>query len=138
MKTIFSALTLALAFTAVTTAHAADRKIGNVIAVERTVDDVYASCVDQVKDQKEESTFASCKFDLKKTNADFSQGAQRLLGLMKDGCEVEAYAQSGMILVTFQATGAKSTLSDSKACLRKAIDAAPNRDSFKAIVFTVE
>lgn len=138
MKTIFSALTLALALTSFTTAHAADRKIGNVIAVERTIEDVYSTCIDQVKDHKGETAFASCKFDAKKTNADFSQGAQRLLNLWKDGCEVEATAQAGIVLITFNANGAKATLDDSKACLRKAIDAAPNGDTFKFIAYTIE
>lgn len=138
MKTIFSALTLALALTAVTTAHAADRKIGNVIAVERTIDDVYQTCVDQLKDSASDSTFAACKFDAKKSNADFSQGTQRVLGLMKDGCEVEGLVQSGVVLVTFRATTPKATLEDTKACLRKAIDASTNKDSFKFIVYTIE
>lgn len=138
MKTIFTVLTLALAFTAVSTAHAADRKIGNVIAVERTINDVYQTCVDQLKDHKGDTAFASCKFDAKKTNADFSQGSQRVLTLMKDGCQVEGTAQNGVVLVIFEATAPKSTLDDSKACLRKAIDASTNGDAFKIIVFTVE
>lgn len=138
MKTIFSALTLALALTAVTTAHASDRKIGNVIAVERTIDDVYQTCVDQLKDVKGDNSFASCKFDAKKTNADYSQGTQRVLTLWKDGCEVEGSVMNGTVLVTFQATGAKATLEDSKACLRKAIDGNQTKDSFKFIVYTIE
>jgi hypothetical protein len=138
MKTIFSALTLALALTSVTTAHASDRKIGNVIAVERTIDDVYQSCVEQMKDANDDLVFASCKFDAKKSNADFSQGNQRVLTLWKDGCEVEGSVMNGVVLVTFQATGANATLKDSKACLRKAIDGNQTKDSFKFIIYTVE
>ncbi len=138
MKTIFSALTLALALTAVTTARAADKKIGNVIAVERTIDGVYQSCVDQLKDVKDDNSFASCTFDTKKTDADFTQGSQRVLTLWKDGCQVEGYAMNGVVLVTFQARGAKATLEDSKACLRKAIDSNQTKDSFKFIVYTIE
>jgi len=138
MKAIFSAMTLVLALTSVTTAHAADRKLGNVVAVERTVEDVYQTCVDQLKDHKGDTPFASCKFDVKKTNADFTQGMNRVLGLFKNGCEVEGYVQNGAILVTFLANGDNATLSDSKACLRKAIDASVNGDKFKFIVFTVE
>lgn len=138
MKIIFSALTLVLALSAVTTAQASDRKIGNVIAVERTISNIYETCIDQLKEDQTSGQFVSCKIDVKKTNADYTQGTQRVLFLYKDGCEVEGYAQNSVALITFSATTPKATLNDAKACLRKAIDTSANKDSFKILIYTVE
>lgn len=138
MKIIFSALTLALALSAVSTAQASDRKIGNIVAVERTINDIYETCVDQIKDTNTSGEFVSCKIDVKKTNADYTQGTQRPLFLYKDGCEVEGYIQNGIALITFSATADKATVADAKVCLRKAIDVSANKNSFKFLVYTVE
>jgi len=138
MKMLCSAITLALALISVSTAQASDKKIGNVIAVERTIENVYQTCIDEMKQNKETPTFASCIIDIKNTKVDFVQISQRVLTLADGGCEVEGTAQAGVILVSFQARGAKATVADSKACLRKAINASPTQDSFKFIVNTIE
>lgn len=142
MHTLSSALTLAFALASAvstaTPAHASDKKIGNVIAVERTLHDVYQSCIDQMKVAEAESTFASCALNSKKTSADFSFGTQKILGYTKNSCSVEALVAAGVVLVTFQNTAAKATVEDSKLCLRKALDASANKDSFKFMAFTVE
>lgn len=138
MRMIFSALTLALAFTAVTTAHAADKKLGNVIAVERTIDDVYQTCIGNMKQTQDESTFQVCSISAKKTNADFLNAYQRLLSFSKEGCEVEGSAQGNVVMFTFQANGPKATKDDAKTCLRKALDANTTKDSVTFLVYTVE
>lgn len=144
MKLIFSALTLALALTAISTAQAADKKIGNVIAVERTIDDVYNTCIDQLKDNPPVSgtNLLSCSFDAKKTSGDFTadgvRGYNVLMTYNKENCQVEASLKNGLIFVMFQATGAKATQDDSKACLKKGLDNSVNKDSFKFTAFTIE
>ena len=138
MKLIFSALTLALAFTAVTSAKAADKKIGNVIAVERTIDNVYQNCIDGLGLPGDDTNFLTCTLKVKKTNEDFMNGYQRLLTLTNGGCEVEGTAQAGSVMISFQDRRPKASIDDSKACLRKALDASVNKDSFKFIIYTIE
>jgi hypothetical protein len=141
MKMHISVLALALSFTAAVKTQAADRKIGNLIVVERSIDNVYQACVDQFETKKAtEATavFYSCTFETKKTNADIAPATQRVLKLSNPGCEVEGFLQNSIILVSIQIKTANPSIAAARSCVQQAINASPNKDSFKFITYTIE
>ena len=138
MKITSTILALICSLGFVVSAQAADRKLGNVIAVERTLENIYQGCIDQVKPEDSPMALYSCSFDPKTNTADFAAGRTNLLNMNKDGCMVEGVLQNSVVHIMFQGRSAKANFADAKACLRKAIDASPNKDSFKYTIFTIE
>ncbi|WP_413290423.1 hypothetical protein [Bdellovibrio sp. HCB337] len=129
---------LALSLTLAVNAQAADRKIANMIAVERSIDNVYQACVDQVPADDMDSNLFSCKFSTAKTALDFTAGTQSLLAVMDADCTVEASVQNSVVLVLFSSHTGKKDFAGAKACLQRAVSASKNKDSFKFYVYTLE
>lgn len=138
MKRVLTLFTLVSSVSLVSTAFASDRKIGNVIAVERTLNNVYQSCIAQIKDSADKSSFQACAFNPKSGPSDSAPGKQSLLHFNNKVCTVEAQLQNNVIFVTYQSLNPKATLEHTKACLRDALDSSPNKDSFKFLMHTVE
>lgn len=138
MKIAYSVLAVVSLVGSVLPVQAADRKIGNVIAVERTIEGVYESCLEQIESEKSAATIYACKFETKNTNADLSPGARRLLNFSKNQCYVEATLQNSVILIMFNSKKEKATFTMAKNCLRDALDASPDKDNFKYVVYTIE
>lgn len=129
---------LAMAFTMTLNAQAADRKIGNMIAVERSIDNVFQTCVAQLDTNDNESELYSCKYDIAKTALDFTAGSQTLLNVSDENCSVEASVQKAKILVLFSAQTGKRDQAAAKACLQKALNGSQNKDTFKFYAYTLE
>lgn len=132
------ALALVLGFTS-SPSQASDRKIGSLVAVERTINSVYQNCVEQIPDEESSSSLYSCKFDTRLKNVDFTPGTARLLTLNTSQCFVEGTLQNSLILIMFSSkTKNTDSLTASKACLRQALESSPHKDSFKVITYTME
>lgn len=144
MKLFIFMLTMSLSFAF--SAQAADKKIGNVIAVERSVENVYQDCAAQfttapttLKDTKpKEPSFYTCRFDGKKTPHDFAPTAQRLLSLSNKDCDVEGFMQNSIVLVTVQLKLETPSMAAAKSCLQQALNESANKDSFKFNIYTIE
>jgi hypothetical protein len=120
-------------------AVAEDRRLGPVVAVERDIPNVFQACVDKVKlDPKNPTTIFSCTFPVTKNKAEFSVGQQNLLNLYKEGCSVEGTVQGTTLLIMFGTNPGRTNFESAKVCLRKALDASPDGDRLKFIVYSVE
>lgn len=134
MKLIFSLATLLFAFSV----HAADRKLGNVIAVERDVTNIYNSCTSNVIPDPQKTKSAalySCSVPvLKDGDASITRGTF-LNGVGQD-CIVDGEVGNGSLVIEFSTSAENSSYTDSQACLKRALDAI-NNDT-KLIIYTVE
>lgn len=117
------------------TAFAKDEKLGNVIAVERTISDVYNRCLTSVdKPGTGPQYFYSCAFRyLNLGELAITQG--RAFSFTKDGCQVYAELVNGNVFITFATDRNSSTFEDSKACLAKSLE---GQKTVKAIIYTVQ
>lgn len=117
------------------TAQASDRKVGNVIAVEREIPDLYNSCLKNMQDSTDKpQSFFSCAIKYT-TDGEMPVSKGRLLKLMDERCQVIGEAISGNLVITFAGKKAPSTFETSRACLEKALS---DKDFAKVIVYTLE
>jgi hypothetical protein len=142
MTQILSALTLVATLTLGFTAHAADKKIGNVIAVERSIDNVFQTCTAQVekaKDYDPKARYFACSLDVSKAGvAEMSPNNQRLLRVRGTSCTIDADLKDTSIFMMFNGNDNKAGYTAARACLKEVMDDAANNDGFKFTVFTVE
>ncbi len=131
MKLFFVLASLLLAFSA----QAGDRKIGNVIAVEREITDIYDTCLKAVDgDTSKPKSFFSC--GIKYVGAgELPVSKGRVLKLVDERCNVWGDSMNGVILITFAGAGNTSSFETSRACLERATT--PN-NSVKVVVYTHE
>jgi len=135
MKWIFSALTLALAFNV----HAADKKLGNVVAIQRTFENAHATCT---KDTQADPSFNpraqyfACSFSVVKKN-EFTP-AQALLRVRADDCTIDADVKDGSLSIMYYGNPTNSNFNSASTCLRNALNANGNQDSLSFIVHAVE
>jgi hypothetical protein len=138
MKWILSALTLALAINV----HAADRKLGNVVAVERTVDSVFSTCTDKIQKAQDfdpKGHAFACSYEVATGAGEFTPpGSQRLLMYRLNNCDVDATVQNGRAVIFLSSTDGKTAFAGIRTCLQTALDEAKSNDTFKFIVYTVE
>ena len=116
------------------TAQAADRKIGNVIIVERTLSNVYDNCLANVRsDTGKPSQFYMCVVGVT------TQPYETMLnkGWIRhktDRCNVESEFVSGKIMITF-GDSTTGTFADGKVCLAGAVG---ELSLTKALIQTLE
>lgn len=119
----------------VASAHASDRKVGNVIAVEREVSDIYSTCL---KNGPENTTkpqsFFSCAIKYT-TDGELPVSKGRVIKLVDDKCSVVGETANGTLLITFAAAKSPSTFEASRSCLERALS---TKDYVKVIVYTLE
>ena len=131
MKMFFAIASLFVAFSA----HAADRKVGNVIAVEREISDLYNTCLKAVEGPTDKpQSFFSCAIKYVK-DGEIPVSKGRLLKLMDERCQVHGEAVNGVVFITFSGAKAPSTFDASRACLERALS---QKDFAKVIVYTLE
>lgn len=132
MKLFFAIASILLAFSA----HANDRKIGNIVAVERTITNIYTNCLDNVsqKDTTKPQNFFSCAIKIAApSEMPVTKGI--VLNLKDNECSVDAESVNGNLFVIFSAAKGMSTFEVAKSCLQKAI---VTKGEPKVIVYTVE
>ncbi|RYZ86220.1 MAG: hypothetical protein EOP06_14905 [Proteobacteria bacterium] len=139
MKTAIKCMILASTLTLAIAAQAADKKIGSVVAVERSVENILTTCVDQVKKDKYQDPtgqYFSCSYAIVKPGESIPAG-QRFLALRTSECNVDAEAKDTKVVVFFGGNDMKSNLTTAQNCLETALQEKKIND-FKVIVHTVE
>jgi len=135
MKVLVTLATLLFAFSV----HAADRKVGNVIAIERDVTNIYDSCMSTVTPDptttKSSDTY-SCFVKSPMNPNDTPLTRAHFLKNVGSDCDVEGDIENGSLLITFNTSADTSSYADSQACLKRALDVI--NDSTKIILYTVE
>lgn len=115
-------------------AHA-DKKIGNVIAVEREISDVYNRCLrNMTTATSEPRSLFSCTIKYAR-DGEWPVSRGRVLKMVDAQCSVTADHANGSLVLTF--TGAKnpSTFESAKNCLQKSLTEA---DTLSVILYTLE
>lgn len=131
MKTVLFVVAMVIGLSA----HAGDRKVGNIIAVEREISDIYTICLKKTgADTSKPQDFFSCGFKYV-SEGEIAVSSGRFLKLSDDTCSVIGESINGALLITYSGTKKPSTFETSRACLEKAITA---QGSVKMMVFTVE
>ena len=137
MKWILSTIVLTMAVSA----FASDKKLGNVILVERTIENVFNACTADVEKEKgntPQGSLFACSIQITKSTQESVPPGQWLLRLRTDNCTVDADAFAAKAVIFFSGTSDKSNYAVAKACLTEALTKSPNKDSFKILVQTVE
>ncbi|QDK36683.1 hypothetical protein [Bdellovibrio sp. NC01] len=132
MKLIFALAATLIAFSA----HAEDRKIGNVIAVERQVPNMYDTCVKNVTgDTSKEQSFYFCAINFLKSPLETSSSKGGVIRYKEANCRVDGEVANGVLLITFGRESGNTDYATAKGCLQRALNQ-PNNMSF--VVYTIE
>ncbi|AZZ35555.1 hypothetical protein CIK05_01640 [Bdellovibrio sp. qaytius] len=117
MKLIFALTATLIAFSA----QANDRKIGNVIAVERQITNIYDSCLSKVSgDTSKDQDFFICTINFLKTPTEMAITKGGLIRLVDSNCKVYGDAANGALLITFGKAQGLSDFAAAKNCLAQA------------------
>ncbi len=116
-------------------AHAHDVKLGNVIAVEREITNIYETCLQHVNtDTSKPARMFLCSYRFTKTN-EIGMTKGRAFVLKNDQCDVHAEVMNGSLLVSFATSRPTSNYEISKECLATAIRNSP---PVKSLIYAVE
>lgn len=116
MKSVIALVALMGAFSA----HAADRKIGNVIMIERDIENVYDRCVTSMK-QESEGKYNFCTIQITKSPAEVLLNKGGGLRYNTTTCSVESEFGNGKMLISFRALNKDASTEDAKRCLQNAL-----------------
>lgn len=132
-------LILAIAATLVAfSARASDHKLGNVIAVEREITNIYDTCLQSLMgDTSKDQSFFYCGFSYLKSSTEVPVTKGGMIRFSDDRCRVDADAANGFMSITFgrAAQGSTTNLETAKVCLQRALQ---NQNSVKVLVYTME
>lgn len=132
MKSLLLITSLFISFSA----HAVDRKLGQVIAVERELTDVYDTCLKTVSgDVSKPSSFFSCTVKFA-TAPEMPISKGNIFRLIDQNCSVTGEAINGTLLITFSGAKSNSTFEASRLCLENTL--AANKNSVKLHIYTIE
>lgn len=115
-------------------AFAKDVQLGNVVAVERSIDNIYDKCLSSMdKPGAGSEYFFSCAFRYIKTGeTPITNG--RAFNYTEGNCRVNAETVNGNVFITFSTDRNTSGFEESRACLAKSV--AGNK-TIKVIVYTI-
>lgn len=102
--------------------HAADRKIGNVIMIERDVENIYDRCVAGLKDEDREKTDQFCAIQITQSPMEVMMNRTGGMRYKTPNCVVDSDFGNGKILISFRALGKDAKLADAKRCLQNAVN----------------
>lgn len=120
MKFLVLLLGLCLGFTV----QASDRKVGNVVVVERTVSDVYDSCMKEIRgDVTKPSSYFTCVITLTQQPYEVLL-TKGYINHTSEKCNVEAEFAVGKMLINF-GTKQAGSFEDAKVCLTEALAKQP-------------
>ncbi|MFS4460213.1 hypothetical protein [Bdellovibrio sp. HCB2-146] len=117
MKTVIALIALMGAFSA----HAADRKIGNVIMIERDIENVYDRCVASLNPETKAGEYIFCPIQITKNAGEVLLNKGGGLRYKTPTCSVESDFGNGKMLITYRALSKDATLEDAKRCLQNAL-----------------
>ncbi len=132
MKLIFALVATLIAFSA----QANDRKVGNVIAVERQVTGLYENCLSNIASDvtKEQSVFF-CTINYMKSPLEVPVSKGGMIRFRDDRCQVDADAGNGVLMISFGRLKGTSDFATAKTCLQRALQ---NANSVNVLVYTME
>lgn len=132
MKLFIAVAATLIAFTA----QANDRKLGNVIAVERQITNIYDKCLSKVSsDTTKDSSFFICSFNFLKSSTETQIAKKIVVNYITNDCRVDAEAVNGFMFMTFGKAKGSSNFATAKNCLAQAVD---NNTAVNVNVYTIE
>ncbi|NUN04154.1 MAG: hypothetical protein HUU57_00210 [Bdellovibrio sp.] len=131
MKVLLVLASLCIGFSV----QAVDKKLGNVIAVERDLLNLSETCIKNViSDITKPSSFFSCAVKFT-TGAETPVSKGTIFKMIDNNCSVVAEAINGTLLVTFAGAKSSSSFEASRACLETAL---ADKEPLKVLLYTVE
>lgn len=116
-------------------AQASDVKLGNVIAVEREITNIYETCIQNITgDTSKPTRMFICSFRFTKNN-EIGMSKARAFFMKNEQCDVHAEISNGSMLMTFATPQPTSSFEASKECLATAIRNSP---PVKSLIYAVE
>jgi hypothetical protein len=115
--------------------HAADKKIGNVIMIERDVNNVYDRCLAELKNEDRDRKQQFCTLQITTSPLEVLMNRNGGIRYKTPNCMVESDFGNGKMLMIFEALGKDSTLADAKRCLQNAVN---ENSDIVATIQTVE
>lgn len=115
--------------------HAADRKVGNVIMIERDVENVYDRCIAYLKDEEANNRQQFCALQITSNPAEVMLNRNGGIRYRTPNCSVDSDFGNGKMLISFQALGKDAKLADAKRCLQNAVN---ENSDIVATIQTVE
>lgn len=120
----------------VVSANAADRKVGNVVAIEREIADVYSTCLKNMADQDTSKSAYSFYCSIPFLNdGELSITKGGIIRLIDNRCVVAGDVTNGKIFITFNTAKNLSTFEESRLCLQRSLTPS---NSKKVIIYTIE
>lgn len=105
------------------TAQANDRKLGNVIAVERQITNIFDNCLNKVtSDTTKDSSFYVCSYSFLKSPTEIQFGKKKAMNFSSKDCAVSAEFINGFVFITFGVANGQSNFATAKNCLAKSIN----------------
>lgn len=128
---------LALALTIFAfSAQATDKKIGNVIAVERQITNIYDSCIETTgKSAQSARPYFICSVKYLQSPHEVAVGKGGVIRFQEQGCSVQADTDGGFLFIVYGKSEGNSDFQTAKACLQSALE---KNKTVSAIVYTVE
>lgn len=113
--------------------HAADKKIGNLIAIEREVTGVYDSCLTNIKEMETSPGRYSCLVRYLK-DPEFSLKRESILRDSDANCDVTGDIMSGSLMLVFKSKNSRE-LPEAKSCLQESLN---KKGPIKVLLYSVE
>ncbi len=140
MKTPLFLVTILVTLTSALSVHAADRKLGNLILVERDIENIYTDCMKTIststkalknKKQKEDpkqeiQKYFFCTIQVTQHPAEVMVNKGIAFFNRSKECQVESLFGNGKLLISFSTEKKDATPEDAKRCLRNTINANPD------------
>ena len=102
--------------------HAADKKVGNMIMIERDVDNVYDRCVATLKDEDRDKKLQFCYLQITKSPVEVMLNREGGIRYKTPNCKVDSDFGNGKMLIFFEALSKDAKLADAKRCLQNAVN----------------
>lgn len=103
-------------------AHGADRKVGNVIVVERAITNIYSSCIAEVLgDTTKPAAFFSCVIPVTQQSYEVLLSKDRFYHHSAEKCSVDSEFAGGKMLITFGGSREPISFEAAKVCLANVV-----------------
>lgn len=102
--------------------HAADKKIGNVIMIERDVDNVYDRCIAGLDDENRDKRDQFCAIQITKSPMEVLMNRNGGIRYKTPNCVVDSDFGNGKMLISFRSLDKDAKLPDAKRCLQNALN----------------
>lgn len=116
-------------------AQAGDKKLGNLIAVERPVENIVDRCTQKLQDTGKKTASFYCTLNLSNSPTETLITKGGLIRYRTQSCRVDADLGNNNLMIAFGTTKNESSLDEALLCLKNAVQ---SNDNLSVIFYTLE